>query len=67
MILEIATFSIAPGKTTDFEAAYCEARKVITRAPITRRGSAIHRCSRSGVGCWARISRQLWWWSIMSW
>ena len=33
MILEIATFSIAPGKTTDFEAAYCEARKVITRAP----------------------------------
>ena len=33
MILEIATVSIAPGKMADFEAAYREARKVITSAP----------------------------------
>ena len=33
MILEIATISIAPGKIADFEAAYREAFKVITRAP----------------------------------
>ena len=33
MILEIATFSVAPGKSADFEAAYREAFKVITRAP----------------------------------
>ena len=33
MILEIATISITPDKVADFEAAYREARKVITRAP----------------------------------
>ena len=33
MILEIATIRIAPGKSADFEAAYREAFKVITRAP----------------------------------
>ncbi len=32
MILEIATISIAPGNMADFEAAYREARKVITSA-----------------------------------
>ena len=33
MVLEIATLSIAPGKAADFEIAYREAYKVITRAP----------------------------------
>ncbi len=33
MILEIATFSVAPVKAAEFEAAYREAYKVITRAP----------------------------------
>lgn len=33
MILEIAIFSIVPGKAAEFEAAYREASKVIRRAP----------------------------------